>query len=137
MILLMMTYGLKYSLKKMGEKNKEELILKLWIEVPDAHKYWRVLLGVKGNLMQKITAFLLPFFSWWWWWRIIFVELLTDERCPSFQLGRLSEILTIANLQYTSSRIWICTEPEFRLCWISCVVLIINTPVQNEVKYKH
>ena len=35
-----------------------------------------------------------------------------------FQLGTLSEILTTANLQHTTSRIWIGTEPEFRLCWM-------------------
>ena len=37
---------------------------------------------------------------------------------PYFQLGPLSEILTMANLQHAASRIWTCAEPEFRLCWI-------------------
>ena len=30
----------------------------------------------------------------------------------------MSEILTIANLWHTSSRVWTCTEPEFRLSWM-------------------
>ena len=34
---------------------------------------------------------------------------------PYFQLGPLSEILTIANMRHAASRIWTCTEPEFRL----------------------
>ena len=33
-----------------------------------------------------------------------------------FQLELLSEILTISNLRHAESRIWICAEPEFRLC---------------------
>ena len=36
------------------------------------------------------------------WW-IVFVVWLTDE---------------IANFRNAASRIWACTEPEFRLCWI-------------------
>ena len=35
---------------------------------------------------------------------------------PYFQLGPLSEILTIANLRDVASGIQTCTEPEFRLC---------------------
>ena len=35
-----------------------------------------------------------------------------------FQPGPLSEILTITNLWHTASRIWTCSEPEFRLCWM-------------------
>ena len=32
-----------------------------------------------------------------------------------FQPGPLSEILTIANLRLTASRVWTCAEPDFRL----------------------
>ena len=32
--------------------------------------------------------------------------------------GHLSEILTIANLRRAVSRIWTCSEPELRLCWM-------------------
>ena len=35
---------------------------------------------------------------------------------PYFQPGPLSEILTIANLWHAASRVWTCTESEFRLC---------------------
>ena len=35
---------------------------------------------------------------------------------PYFQLGPLSEILTIKNLQHVASRVWTCAESEFRLC---------------------
>ena len=38
---------------------------------------------------------------WWWWWWIVFVEWLTDSRS---QLGPLSEILTIMNLQHAGNR---------------------------------
>ena len=37
---------------------------------------------------------------------------------PYFQLGALSEILTITNLWHPTSRIWTCTEPEFRFRWM-------------------
>ena len=37
---------------------------------------------------------------------------------PYFQLGPLSEILTIANLRHAASRIWACAEPEFRFSWM-------------------
>ena len=37
---------------------------------------------------------------------------------PYFQPGPLSEILTIANLRHSTSRIWTRAEPEFRLCWM-------------------
>ena len=49
-------------------------------------------------------------FSWYDW--------LMKGIKPCFQPGPPSEILTIANLQDTASRIWACTEPEFRLCWM-------------------
>ena len=35
-----------------------------------------------------------------------------------FQSRSLSEILTISNLWHTTSRIWTCAEPEFRLWWM-------------------
>ena len=35
-----------------------------------------------------------------------------------FQPGPLSEILTNANLQHATSRVWTCAEPEFRLGWM-------------------
>ena len=54
----------------------------------------------------------------WWWW-IVFGVWLTDERrLAYFQPGPLSEILTIANLRHAASRIWICADPEFRVCWM-------------------
>ena len=37
---------------------------------------------------------------------------------PYFQPGPLSEILTIANLWHAISRVWTCTESEFRFCWM-------------------
>ena len=37
---------------------------------------------------------------------------------PYFQPAPMSEILTMTNLQHTVSRVWICTESEFRLCWM-------------------
>ena len=37
---------------------------------------------------------------------------------PYFQLGPLSEILTISNLRHAVSSIWTYTEPGFRLCWM-------------------
>ena len=37
---------------------------------------------------------------------------------PYFQSRPLSEILTIVNLWHVTSRIWTCTEPEFRLRWM-------------------
>ena len=39
-----------------------------------------------------------------------------------FQPRSLSEILTIANLWHATSRIWTCTESEFRLCWIKLCI---------------
>ena len=42
----------------------------------------------------------------------------TKDVQPFFQLGPLSEILTIANLQHAASRIWTCAESEFRLWWM-------------------
>ena len=43
-----------------------------------------------------------------------------DQRIeqPYFQSGLLSEIVTITNLQHAKSRVWTCTEPEFRLSWM-------------------
>ena len=35
-----------------------------------------------------------------------------------FQLRPLTEILTIANLWHTVSRVWTCAESEFRFCWM-------------------
>ena len=50
-----------------------------------------------------------------WWW-VVFVVWLTNERhLALFPPGRLSEILTIANVRHPATRIWTCTEPEFRL----------------------
>ena len=37
---------------------------------------------------------------------------------PYFQPGPLLEILTIANLRHTTSRVWTYAEPEFRLSWM-------------------
>ena len=42
----------------------------------------------------------------------------TKRVYPYFQWDRLSEILTITNLQHAVSRIWTWAEPEFRLCWM-------------------
>ena len=47
-----------------------------------------------------------------------FCGMLTDERrLALLQLGPLSEILTITNLQHAASRVWIYAEPEFRVSW--------------------
>ena len=44
---------------------------------------------------------------------------LTDERHLTYFLpGPLSEILTIANLWDTASRIWTCIKSEFRFSWM-------------------
>ena len=54
----------------------------------------------------------------WWWW-IVFVVWLTEERhLALFPAGALSEILTIAILRHTASRVWTCAEPEFRRNWV-------------------
>ena len=44
-----------------------------------------------------------------------------------FQLGPLSEILTIANIQHTTSRVGTCAEHDFRFGWISRAVVITTT----------
>ena len=38
--------------------------------------------------------------------------------CGIADRGKASEILTIANLQHATSKIWTSAEPEFRVCWI-------------------
>ena len=47
-------------------------------------------------------------------------------------MGPLSEILTIASLRHAASRVWTCAEPEFRLSWISCAVVITTTPRRHK-----
>lgn len=37
---------------------------------------------------------------------------------PFFLLGSLSEVVSIQNLWNFANRIWTCTKPELRLCWI-------------------
>ena len=37
---------------------------------------------------------------------------------PYSQPESLPEILTITNLWHAMSRVWTCTESEFRLCWM-------------------
>ena len=81
-----------------------------------------VFLTGKYHFWELLTACFFNFQWGWWWWLIIFSEWLTDERrlhlyCI-FQPGPLSEILTITNLRHAASRIWTCTESEFRLCWM-------------------
>ena len=59
--------------------------------------------------------------SWLWkWWIVFAVGWPTRDVRPveMFQLGPLSEILTIANLWFVASRIWTYTEPELRFCRI-------------------
>ena len=51
-----------------------------------------------------------------WWWIVLFWP--TKGVQPYFLLGPWSKILTITNLQHAASRIWTCTEPEFRLHWM-------------------
>ena len=64
-------------------------------------------------------------------WRYNDVDDEYDELCHGwptkdfllyFHKGRLSEMLTIANLQHAASRIWTCVKPEFRLWWMNEVV---------------
>ena len=43
------------------------------------------------------------------------INIRFNQYGPYFQPRPLSEILTIANLRHTASRIWTCAEPEFRL----------------------
>ena len=55
-----------------------------------------------------------------------------------FQLGPLSEILTIANLRHAASRVWTCTEIEFRLCWTkmrSSDNHSTTVPLENDESY--
>ena len=48
-----------------------------------------------------------------------FVLWLTDEtRLSLFPAGAIVRIVTITNLWHAASRIWTCSEPEFRLCWM-------------------
>ena len=55
----------------------------------------------------------------WWWWIVLWYGWPTERRSQSyFQPGPLSEILIIANLQHTESRVWTCAEPELRLSWM-------------------
>ena len=59
---------------------------------------------------------------WWRWWWIVFVVWLTDERrlvlFPAGTIVIVGTIFTIANLRHAVSRVWTCTEPEFRLSWM-------------------
>ena len=43
---------------------------------------------------------------------------MVDQRKAFGQPGPSSEILTIASLQHAASRVWTCTESEFRLSWM-------------------
>ena len=60
-----------------------------------------------------------------WWWYIVLGESLTKLY---FQLGALSEILTIANLRHILSRIRTYAEQEFRLCWMKLCWSATATP---------
>ena len=42
----------------------------------------------------------------------------TKSVWPYFQLGPLSEFLTIANLRHAASMVWTCAKPGFRLRWM-------------------
>ena len=55
---------------------------------------------------------------WWWWWIILWHGWPTKGVYPYFQPGPLPGILTLVNLRHAASRVWACTEPEFRLSWI-------------------
>ena len=52
------------------------------------------------------------------WWIVLWYGWPTKGVEPYFMPGPLSKILTIANLRHAASRVWICTEPEFRLSWM-------------------
>ena len=75
---------------------------------------------IKKVLQWVVSSLTYRVCELWWWWRIVFVVWLTDERrfLPYFQPGPLPEILTIANLRQTATRVWTCAEPELRLGWM-------------------
>ena len=59
----------------------------------------------------------------------------TSSVQPYFQPGPLSEILATANLRHAASRVWTCTEPEFRFIWMkfyssdnTCTSSLVGTP---------
>ena len=52
-------------------------------------------------------------------WCIAFWVLLTDERRLSlYPAGTIVRVPHHLEFQHAASRIWTCTEPEFRLCWM-------------------
>ena len=51
-------------------------------------------------------------------WTQIQMLLPSDDDYELSARTIVREILTIANLRHTASRIWTCAELEFRLCWI-------------------
>ena len=54
-------------------------------------------------------------------------KLMNNDK-PYFQLGPLSEILTIPNFCLTVNSTWICADPEFWLIWMKFAVVILTTP---------
>ena len=48
--------------------------------------------------------------------KIKFWSIFQIQIC--FQPEPSPEILTIANLRHTASKVWACTESEFRFCWM-------------------
>ena len=54
----------------------------------------------------------------WWTELLLWYSWPTRAVYLYFQAGPLSEILTIANLRPTASRIWTYAEPEFRFYWM-------------------
>ena len=54
-------------------------------------------------------------------------KLMNNDN-PYFQLGPLSEILTIPNFCLTVNSIWICADPEFWVCRLKFAVVTLTTP---------
>ena len=70
---------------------------------------WTAFYMTGASVMRELSSL-----GIWWSW-IVFVVWLTEERYLAlFPAEALSEILTIAILRHTASRVWNCAEPEFR-----------------------
>ena len=70
-------------------------------------------------MIQRYAQFWFVRKRWSWWWMMIycFCGRLTDKGVyPYFQPQPLSEILTNGYPWHVTSRIWTCSEPEFRIC---------------------
>ena len=63
-------------------------------------------------------------------WFLYDKNLLRERFKLYFLPELLPEVLNISNLQEFESRICIYTEPELRLCWLTCSLTIATMPVR-------